>query len=107
VISILSETNAPKDNAILDLKNYRLTVNGVRGVFLSDSQKVAIFPYNNQLIIGKNKSMSFDGVVEAGLFTIFGHNFTFSYDTFKIRLQKIDSIKIEVETDKRDNYGTR
>jgi hypothetical protein len=44
-------------------------------------------------------------VVEAGLFTIFGHNFTFSYDTFKIRLQKIDSIKIEVETDKKDFYG--
>jgi hypothetical protein len=105
VISIFSETNAPKDNAILDLKNFRLTVNGVQGVFLSDSQKVAIFPYNNQLVIGKNKSISFDGVVEAGLFTIFGHNFTFSYDTFKIRLQKIDSIKIEVETDKKDFYG--
>ena len=105
VISFISETNAPKDNAILDLKNYRLTVNGVQGVFLSDSQKVAIFPYNEQLIIGKNKSLSFDGVVEAGLFTIFGHNFTFSYDTFKIRLQKIDSIKIEVETDKKDFYG--
>jgi hypothetical protein len=105
VISIFSETNAPKDNAILDLKNFRLTVNGVQGVFLSDSQRVAIFPYNNQLIVGKNKTLSFDGVVEAGLFTIFGHNFTFSYDTFKIRLQKIDSIKIRVETDKKDNYG--
>jgi hypothetical protein len=105
VISIFSETNAPKDNAILDLKNFRLTVNGVRNVFLSDSQKVAIFPYNSQLVIGKNKSLSFDGVVEAGLFTIFGHNFTFSYDTFKIRLQKIDSIKIEVETNQKDFYG--
>jgi hypothetical protein len=105
VISIVSETNAPKDNAILDLKNYRITVNGVREVFMSDSQRVAIFPYNDQLVIGKNKSISFDGVVEAGLFTIFGHHFTFSYDTFKIRLQKIDSIKIMVETDKKDFYG--
>ncbi len=105
VISIFSETNAPTDNAMLDLKNFRLTINGVRSVFLSDSQKVAIYPYNNQLLIGKNKSISFDGVVEAGLFTIFGHNFAFSYDTFKIRLQKIDSIKIAVETDKRDIYG--
>jgi hypothetical protein len=105
VITILSETSAPKDNAILDLKNYRLTVNGVRGIFLSDSQKVAIYPYYNQVVIGKNKSLMFDGVVEAGLFTIFGHEFTFSYDTFKIRLQKIDSIKIAVETDKKDSYG--
>jgi hypothetical protein len=105
VLSIFSETNAPLDNAFLDLKNYRLMVNGVQRVFLSDSQRVAIYPYNERLIIGKNRSLSFDGVVEAGLFTIFGHNFTFSYDTFKIRMQKIDSIRISVETDKVDKMG--
>ncbi len=105
VLTISSETKAPVDNAILDLKNYRLTVNGVSNVFLSDSQRVAIYPYNRQLVIGKNRSLQFDGVVEAGLFTVFGHNFSFSYDTFKIRLQKIDSIKIAVETDKSDQYG--
>jgi hypothetical protein len=105
VLSIYSETKAPVDNAILDLNNYGITVNGVTNVFLSDSQKVAIYPYNQQLTIEKNRSFKFDGVVEAGLFTFFGHNFEFSYDTFKIRLQKIDSIKVAVETDKRDNYG--
>ena len=87
----------------LILKTYRLTVNGVSGVFLSDSQRVAIYPYKQQLVIGKNRNIQFDGVVEAGLFTVFGHNFSFSYDTFKIRLQKIDSIKIAVETDKKDH----
>ena len=105
IINIISETKNPLDNAILDLNNYKLTVNGVKGVFLSDSQRVAIFPYNQQLVIGKNRNIEFDGVVAAGLFTVFGHNFSFNYDTFKIRLQKIDSIKIAVETDKRDMYG--
>lgn len=105
VISIYSETNAPMDNAILDLKNYRLTVNGVPRVFLSDSQRVAIYPNNKKIIIGKNRSLTFDGVVEAGLFTIFGHSFSFNYDTFKIRLQKIDSIRIAVETNRRDKDG--
>ena len=105
VISIVSETRAPVDNAVLDLKNYRMTVNGVTGIFLSDSQRVAIYPYNDQVVIGKNRSLQFDGVVEAGLFTVFGHNFSFSYDTFKIRLQKIDSIRIAVETEQRDAYG--
>ncbi len=105
VISIMSETRAPLDNAILDLRNYRMTVNGVRGIFLSDSQRVAVFPYNNQVVIGKNRSLQFDGVVQAGLFTIFGHNFSFSYDTFKIRLQRIDSIRIAVETGLKDDLG--
>ena len=105
IINIVSETRAPADNAILDLKKFGLTINGVSSVLLSDSQKVAIYPYNKQLIIGKNRNINFDGIVEAGLFTVFGHNFLFSYDTFKIKLQKIDSIKISVETDKRDKLG--
>jgi hypothetical protein len=105
VLNIFSETKAPVDNAILDLKNFRITVNGVSGVRLSKSQQVAIFPYGRSLVIGKNRSIEFDGVVEAGLFTVFGHNFTFNYDTFKIRLQKIDSIRIAVETTQRDMYG--
>ena len=71
IINIVSETKAPMDNAILDLKNFNLTVNGVSGVFLSDSQRVAIYPYKKQLVIGKNRNLDFDGVVEAGLFTVF------------------------------------
>lgn len=82
-----------------------MTVNGVSNVHLSDSQKVAIFPYNQQIRIGRNRDMDFDGVVEAGLFTIFGHNFRFSYDTFKINLANIDSIRIAVEIDEVDAYG--
>lgn len=105
VMRIISSTKAPLDNAVLDLNNFNLTVNGVNGVRLSDSQRVAMFPYNRQLIIEKNRSLHFDGVVDAGLFTIYGKNFSFNYDSFKIRLQKIDSIRISVETDEKDMFG--
>ena len=105
VISVFSEVAAPTDNAVLDLRNFDITINGVQNVFLSDSQRVAIFPYNNQLIVEKNRNFRFDGVVVAGLFTIFGHEFSFDYDKFKIDLTKIDSIQIAVETDERDMYG--
>ena len=105
VMRIISSTRTPVDNAILDLNNYKLTVNGVRGVLLSDSQKVALFPYDRQLVIEKNRSISFDGVVEAGLFTIYGKEFSFNYDTFKIHLNKIDSLKMAVETEQRDRFG--
>ncbi len=105
VLNIYSETKAPVDNAILNMKDYRITVNGVSSVFLSDSQKVAIHPYNRQLVIGRNRDLFFDGIVEAGLYTIYGHNFLFSYDTFKIDLHNIDSIKIAVESEERDYYG--
>ncbi len=105
VLSVYSETKAPVDNAELDLKTFDLRVRGVHEVFLSDSQRVAIFPKNSELTIEKNRTLRFDGVVEAGLFTIFGRDFTFRYDSFKIKLNKIDSIKVDVETDKRDAMG--
>jgi hypothetical protein len=105
VISIMSEVDAPMDNAVIDLNNYNLTIYGVPNIFLSDSQRVAIFPYDNKIVVEKNRNINFDGVVVAGLFTIFGHNFTFSYDTFKIHLAKIDSIRIAVETDRVDRMG--
>ena len=105
VINIFSETKTPTDNAILNLSDFKITVNGVAGVSLSDSQKVKIYPFSKQLVIGRNRSLQFDGVVEAGLFMIYGHNFSFNYDTFNLRLRKIDSIKVAVETDKKDMFG--
>jgi len=105
VISIFSETRAPLDNAFLDLKDFNLTVNGVESIFISDSQKVAIFPADKQIVLGKNKQFRFDGAVLAGLFTFFGKDFQFNYDTFVINLQSIDSIRIAVETEELDEYG--
>jgi len=105
ILRIESETRAPVDNAVLDINDLKLTVNGVTNVHLSDSQSVAIYPYGQQLIIGKNRDMKFDGIVKAGLFTIYGHNFSFSYDTFKIHLENIDSIRLAVETEQKDEYG--
>jgi len=105
ILRFESETRAPLDNAILDINDMQMTINGVKNIHLSDSQKVAIIPYNQQIKVGRNRNMKFDGIVEAGLFTIYGHNFSFSYDTFKINLANIDSIRIAIETDQKDQYG--
>jgi hypothetical protein len=104
-INIYSEARDEQENAVLDLKNFNMNIWGVRSVSLSDSQNVVIRPYGGQLTVGRNRSIDFDGVVQAGLFTIYGKKFSFNYDTFGIRLEKIDSIKIAVETDERDQYG--
>ncbi len=104
-ITINSETRDEEENAILDLKSYDLHIAGVRMVSLSDSQRVALRPYGGKLTVGRNRAISFDGIVQAGLFTIYGKQFSFNYDTFKIKLAKIDSIKIAVETEDRDAFG--
>ncbi len=97
----------PVENAVFDLRNYDLTINGVSRIFLSDSQNVAIYPANDRIVMKKNRNFQFDGHVQAGLFTFSGKNFFFDYDTFKIGLSKIDSLQIRYLTGQTTIMGSR
>lgn len=96
VLRLYSLVEAPNDNAILDLRNNDLIINGIPRIFVSDSQNVAIVPTYNQIIMKRNRCFQFDGMVQAGLFTYFGKNFFFQYDTFKIVLRRVDSLRVKV-----------
>jgi len=105
VINLISETEAPNENASLDLSTYDLTINGIRNIRLSTAQNVMIFPENATIILKQNRSFQFDGVIVAGLFTFFGNNFFFDYDEFKLDLQDIDSVGLRVRTNQLDANG--
>ena len=105
VISFPSTTRSPMENARFNLHTYDLTINGIPRIFLSDSQNVVIIPKGEKIILKHNRNFQFDGVVNAGLFTFYGKNFFFQYDSFKINLQNVDSLNIRFQTGKLDNYG--
>ena len=105
VINFISETEAPLENASLDLRNYDLHINGVKQIQLSNAQAVSIFPANQKITMSSNRDFTFDGVIDAGLFTFYGRNFYFSYDTFKIKLTNIDSLSMKVKAENLDEFG--
>jgi len=105
VMSFLSRTHAPVDNAVINLNNYNMTINGVPVIFLSDSQNVVIYPENHRIIMHRNRNFSFNGEIQAGMTTFNGKNFFFDYDSFKIDLHKIDSMRLTAYGDKTDNLG--
>jgi hypothetical protein len=105
VISFESNVIGDDYNALLSLYDYNLKMKGVQEIFLSDSQNVAIFPKDQQVIIKRNRDFVFDGRVRAGLFLFVGSNFSFSYDQFKLTLTDISTIKMRVKTDETDQYG--
>ena len=105
VINFISETEAPLENASFDLRNNDLNINGVRQIKLSNAQAVSIYPASQRITMSKNRDFIFNGVIDAGLFTFYGRNFSFSYDTFKISLTNIDSLNIKVKTEVLDAYG--
>lgn len=92
IIEINSEVK--KTNAILSLLDFRLDIKGVKEILLSDSQLVEINPYGYQIMMKKNRDFDFSGAITAGRWGIFGKNFNFLYDDFKIVLADVDSVKI-------------
>jgi len=85
-------------NAILDLNSFDLKIQGVKSVFISDSQHVAIYPRGEELLIRKDMDVLFNGKIEAGLFDFYGKDCSFDYNKFKLNLPGIDSMVFYVQS---------
>ena len=92
-------------NASLNLLNNELIIQGVRTVFLSDSQDVFIAPAHQQITVMKNRDFTFDGLIKAGKFDLAAKKCTFSYEKFEIDLPIIDSLSFRVQSFEPDEYG--
>ncbi|HEY0029506.1 MAG TPA: hypothetical protein VGC65_02015 [Bacteroidia bacterium] len=92
-------------NASVNLLNYDMTIIGVRQIYMSDSQSVAIYPAEQKIIVKKNRDFTFAGIVHAGRFDFFGKEFSFDYTKFKIDLKNVDSLRIMVRSTEPDAYG--
>jgi len=105
VISIRSDIKG-KNNASLNLLNYDLTINGVEGILLSDSQKVFILPSDQRVVMKKNRYFTFGGQVEAvDIFSFYGKEFSFDYEQFKINLTNVDSLGLRAYSGELDRNG--
>lgn len=104
VMDLNSRVSAPLENAYININTYDMVINGLPHIQLSTAQNVIIYPDNHRVTMKRNRSFQFDGVVNAGLFTFFGSNFFFNYDSFLINLQRVDSLKISTQVGD-DNYG--
>ncbi|MGM0530823.1 MAG: hypothetical protein ACQER7_05680 [Bacteroidota bacterium] len=107
VIRLNSQVESPSHNAVLDLSNMNLDINGVKKVFVSDSQHVVIHPDQREITMKKNRQLEFGGVVVGGLFTFFGDSMSFNYENFSVAMNTIDSLHIKFETDERNAHGQK
>ena len=104
LIKIESTTEGKNQNAVLNLRNFDMFVNGVPQIHISDAKRVNIFPKQEEIVLKKNRSIDFAGVIETGYYTFFGNSFQFDYESFGVDLEHIDSLHIKV-VDYYDNYG--
>jgi len=94
-----------KDNGVMDLKNFDISINGIKVVDLSDSQSVFLYPEKRHLILHRNREATFSGAVRAGRFIFYGKQFDFDYANYKIKMKNVDSLRLFANSFTKDSTG--
>jgi hypothetical protein len=94
---IFSSVIMNKPNASLNFRDGYMTVRGVETFRVSDSLNVIIEPDSSTITLLQDRGFRFDGKITAGNYEYYGRDFTFSYDSFLINLQEIDSVQFYVK----------
>ena len=85
-------------NAALNIRTKDLNILGIHDIQLSEERDVYLYPKDGMLVIKKNRDFIFHGHIYAGSgrLKLYGKNFYFNYDEFKVDLEQIDSIQLSV-----------
>ena len=102
-INIISESTTT--NAKLNLKTKETEIYSVKKLELSQRQKVALIPNENELTLLKNRDMRFGGRLYAGLALFQGRNMSFVYDKFEVDFDSVQHLDFYIPTGKEDKNG--
>ena len=92
VLQMQSTTTSGEANAVLNIYDMDLRLNGISTFSVSDTHNVKITPLNGQMVMQKNRNFTFDGTVAAGRFRMSGKNCKFDYENFTIDMPDNDSL---------------
>lgn len=104
---IIPSVISGKPNATINFDDGYLKIRGVEEFLISDSLYVKIEPDSAEILIYENRDFNFNGKVTAGNFEYLGKDFMFSYDSFLINLNKIDSVKFYVQKENTKGSSSR
>ncbi len=95
-------------NATINLlnNNFDMRIYGVKQILISDTQKVFVFPKGREIVLKKNRFITFGGVVASGKFEFHGKEFAYDYELNKINLKAVDSLRIYVSALVAEPDGT-
>lgn len=83
--------------AVLNVDDRMMELRGCPVFALSDSQYVRAVPVGQQVRIGADRSMTFNGAVAAGKLNFYGNTnpnaFQFDYESFKLSCNQLDSMR--------------
>lgn len=99
------ESTSSNANARLDLKTKETHVRDVKKIELSNRQKVALIPYNNEFTLLKDRDMRIGGRLYAGLVLFEGSDMEFIYEKFQINFDSVRHMDFYLPTGDLDKNG--
>lgn len=94
-----------RPNGFISLIDYRLELDGVKRIPMSDSQRVVIYPEYQHVLMREDMDMHFNGGVVGGQFTFLGKQYDFDYEKFRIKMPVVDTILVRVRRLLPDEFG--
>lgn len=102
---VINITSQAAINANINMNNFDLELFGVEKIPLSNEKNVVIHPFDEKLVMKKDRDMYFHGRIQSGLFDFYGKEFIFDYNAFKIDLVNTDSMSFRVRSFEADRHG--
>ncbi len=89
-----------KTNVILDMTTKKMVGNGIKRAYLCRPLNVYMeTDSTGEVVIEKNRNMTFNGTINAGRFLFTGRNYKFDYDSFMVKMGKVDGVNINISKD--------
>lgn len=95
-IRFVSRPGEGRVSARMNVRNYNLRIMGIDQFTISEAHHIFVEPFDHQLFLMKNRDMSFNGKLSAGMFDMYGQNLFFSYERYSIVLPRVDSTRMYV-----------
>jgi hypothetical protein len=102
-LHVLSTTR--QDNAVFSLRDSTLVLNGVPYVEFSKPQQVAVTPSGNKVTVLGNRDLAFSGKVFAGHSVLQANGMLFTYPSFSIRMDSIQTFELYLPSGRLDSLG--
>ncbi|MDE5611940.1 MAG: hypothetical protein K2I90_08000, partial [Odoribacter sp.] len=96
-----------KSNAVMNVRNYNLRIDGVEKLMISEARNIFAEPSDRQVLFLKNRDMTFNGKLNAGMFDMYGQNLFFSYEKYAISLPKVDSTSMYTAGPTKNSRGKK
>ena len=93
------------NNIKYDIKEKKMFFEGVDKITLSKKNKMELFPRDGKVELYKNRNLKLNGDISVGNFDFIGVDLLFDYNSYKLDLIEIDTLKMVASKDLIDNYN--